>query len=32
MSIIILANYNHNEAFQFNFNYILQMIQQDRSC
>ena len=32
MSIIILANYNHYDAFQLNFNHILQMIQQDRSC
>ena len=31
MSIIILANYNHNDAFQLDFNYILQTIQQDRS-
>ena len=32
MAIIILANYNHNDAFQLNFNYILQTIPQDRSC
>ena len=32
MSVVILANSNNNDAFQLNFNYILQTIQQDRSC
>ena len=32
MSIIILANFNHNDAFQLTFNYILQTVLQDRSC